>query len=491
MSDASMTFDRERGIDLQRLARSPAVWLAGLLLGVTLVDLWVLGGRWAYVHGYEIEWIARGLAGGHGFSLPGDRQWLFAFETGDPDAYFPTAWQAPLYPAWMALWLHLLGENGQLVVMLGQVAFVRATCGVVYLIGRRLWTPTAGLAAAAVLALSPYTHVMAVGQIGNATLAGLLVALAVWMGLWCLDRPSPWRGGAWGTLLGVTALTYAGTQLLAPAAAVVLVCGRGRGGGRAWLPALALLVATAAVVAPWTVRNYVVFDAFVPIRTGVGQIAQMGNPVTAQTFAPDVRFTDEPAATPPWRAGSIGEAMERVRDDRASRMALTRHSRALVEQQAPPDYAHLNEAQRDDLYLAQAGRFAVNHPGLTAAMSVRKLAGFFFDYWRLPGAVAVLALAGVLLVRWDVRMTLVAVWILAFALPYAVTFPYFYRYRYPIEPLLALLAGVAVVAGVRAVWMMRGNIPVPSPTPLPREGLGEGAPGCLVSTARTVRQGGR
>ncbi|MFA9479694.1 glycosyltransferase family 39 protein [Phycisphaerales bacterium AB-hyl4] len=445
---------------LTKWTRSPLAWVVVLVALATLADLWVLSGRWMYVRGYEVEWIARGLAGGHGFSFPGNHQWLFAHETGDPEQYFATAWQAPLYPAWVALWLRLLGEGGLLVVMVGQVLAVRATCVLVYVLGRRLFTPTVGLAGAAVLTLLPHSHVMGTGQVGSAAAAGLLVTLSALMGLWCMDRPSVRRAAVWGALLGVTALVYAGTQLLAPAAAVVLLW-RGWGGGRAgergdgdrsrwaWRPAFALAAATVLVVSPWTLRNYATFGELVPVRNGLGQIVHMGNPMVVQTYRPGVRFTDAPTAAPPWRAASLAEALDRVRRDEQARAELTAHARAVVEQEAPPEYATMNEAQRDALYTAQSKRFMLSYPLLTAELSVRKLTGFFWSNWRLPGAVMVLALAGLLLVRWDARVWLMVAWVAVFALPYAVTFPWFYRYRYPVEPLVAVFAGVAVVA---AVW---------------------------------------
>jgi 4-amino-4-deoxy-L-arabinose transferase-like glycosyltransferase len=147
-----------------------------------------------------------------------------------------------------------------------------------YLIGRRLSGPGAGLIAAAVVAGYPalleYQGMLMTEPLAAALLTGAVLAL-----LWASD---PGRGlAAWvlpGALLGAMSLVrpeYLGVSVLL--ALVVLARGwlkRDRSGGlrRAGILVLALVV----VIAPWTVRNAIVLDRFVPLSTGGGQVLFAG-----------------------------------------------------------------------------------------------------------------------------------------------------------------------------------------------------------------------
>jgi hypothetical protein len=65
--------------------------------------------------------------------------------------------------------------------------------------------------------------------------------------------------------------------------------------------------------------------------------------------------------------------------------------------------------------------------------------------------VTLLALLGVIISLRQPQARILGLLIIVFALPYALGMPFFYRYRYPIEPLLLLFAGYAVIAGVQYV----------------------------------------
>jgi hypothetical protein len=48
-------------------------------------------------------------------------------------------------------------------------------------------------------------------------------------------------------------------------------------------------------------------------------------------------------------------------------------------------------------------------------------------------------------------VTVLVLWVVAFVFPYLVAVTYYARYRSPIEPILAVLAGLGVWAVVRAI----------------------------------------
>ena len=143
-------------------------------------------------------------------------------------------------------------------------------CGVV-LHGRRL-----GEIAAAIVALDPryVSHVifpMSENAHTPLTIWSLLVAV------WALNRPTIWRGGLTGVVMALAALTRSiGLYFIPVAALAMLVYGK-----RPWresvLPALAIFAGTAITIAPWTVRNYQVFNRFVLISTDDGTPFLMGN----------------------------------------------------------------------------------------------------------------------------------------------------------------------------------------------------------------------
>ncbi len=146
-----------------------------------------------------------------------------------------------------------------------------------YLIGRRLAGPAAGLIAAATLAVYPalleYGGMLMTEPLGATLLSGSVLAI-----LRAADRPGAARWLGPGLLLGATAMVR--PEYLAIAVLVALIVFarslRPRGAGPALAQAAVLLAGVAIVVAPWTVRNLIVLDRFVPISTGGGQVLFAG-----------------------------------------------------------------------------------------------------------------------------------------------------------------------------------------------------------------------
>lgn len=144
-----------------------------------------------------------------------------------------------------------------------------------YLVGRRLSGPGAGLIGAAAVAIYP-ALLEYQGMLMGEPLAATLLSGAVLAMLWAAEGD----GARWllpGALLGALALVrpeYLGVAVLV-AVAVAL-----RAGPAAWRRSLAgaalLLAGTALVVAPWTARNAIALDRFVPISTGGGQVLFAG-----------------------------------------------------------------------------------------------------------------------------------------------------------------------------------------------------------------------
>jgi 4-amino-4-deoxy-L-arabinose transferase-like glycosyltransferase len=153
---------------------------------------------------------------------------------------------------------------------------------VVYLLGVRLASRATGLLAAGAVALyPPFIH--STGAILSEPPALLTLPAAVLAFLWADERRQP---AAWlvpGFLFGLTALIRPEYLAVAVAFAILALFREWRRGGwRSGALITGLLVlAFLGPVVPWTIRNYVVLDRFVPLSTGAGKALYVGSYLTA------------------------------------------------------------------------------------------------------------------------------------------------------------------------------------------------------------------
>ena len=122
------------------------------------------------------------------------------------------------------------------------------------LLGRALFTPFTGLAAAGLYAVYPAPAILGTTLLSEPLFVALMLAAL-------LAGHRRWLVTA-GVLLGLAALTRPnGILLLLPLA---LLAGT-------WRRAVALAAIAALTIAPWTIRNYVVTDHLVPVATNTGK----------------------------------------------------------------------------------------------------------------------------------------------------------------------------------------------------------------------------
>jgi 4-amino-4-deoxy-L-arabinose transferase-like glycosyltransferase len=147
-----------------------------------------------------------------------------------------------------------------------------------YLIGRRLSGPAAGLVGAAAIAIYP-ALLEYQGMLMGEPLAATLLAGAVLAVLWAAG-PAASAHRRWllpGVLFGALALVrpeYLGVALLV---SLVVFVRNGRDDwSRTLVQALLVLAGVAVIVVPWTIRNAIALDRFVPISTGGGQVLFAG-----------------------------------------------------------------------------------------------------------------------------------------------------------------------------------------------------------------------
>ncbi|MFI5028408.1 MAG: hypothetical protein ACHQCF_05440 [Solirubrobacterales bacterium] len=208
----------------------------------------------------------------------------------------PSSAYAPGLPLFLAA-VYWLSGGPHLTLALILLALIGAAgVALTYLLGVRLSGQLAGLLGAGVMAFYP-ALLQYQGLLLTEPLAATLLVASLVSFLRAADKtpsplPRPWVAWALcGGLFGLLALVrpeYLAIAILLP----LLAAARdGRGGGirRAAALAGASLLATAIVLAPWTIRNAVVLERFVPISTGGGKALYIGTYLGADGDGPKLR----------------------------------------------------------------------------------------------------------------------------------------------------------------------------------------------------------
>lgn len=386
---------------------------------------------------YHVEW-ARGLAAG---------DWIGG------EVFF----RAPLYPYLLGIALRLFG-GGLLAARLLQAVYGAVTPVVVYFLGRRIAGRASGLVSAAIAAAYPIFMYFD-NELLIASLIVLLDVLIVIALLRADEHPiwTRWLGA--GALLGASAIARPNVLVFAPfvllwawlserwrgagersdisrCRVTRLSCG---GPGRTALARFAVFaVGIVLVVAPVTLRNYLIGDDFVLVASQGGVNFYIGNNENA----------DGASAVLP----ELGEAWEY---DDAVRVAEREEGR------------QLKPSEVSAYWYAKGRRFLAGHPGEAARLYLKK-AVLLLDSFELPnnkdvyyfgaisplfralrwlgfGVVAPLALLGAWAVRRKRRELSL---FLIFMASYSATILLFFvnaRYRMPLLPFLIVLAGAGLI----------------------------------------------
>lgn len=239
-----------------------AALIAIVLLGLGLRVDYAWEGRAPVYDAVAYERIATNLHDGDGFTL-------------GESATQPASNYSPGLPLLTAALYELRGDDEQrlarvVLALLGSLAVLFT-----YLIGRRLSGPPAGLIGAAAVAIYP-AFLEYQGMLMGEPLAATLLSGTVLAMLWTADQRSRALWLVPGLSLGALVLVrpeYLGISLLL----AVVVLAWDRPDWRAGIAKAGILLAgVALVVAPWTVRNAIALDRFVPVSTGGGQVLFAG-----------------------------------------------------------------------------------------------------------------------------------------------------------------------------------------------------------------------
>jgi 4-amino-4-deoxy-L-arabinose transferase-like glycosyltransferase len=217
---------------------------------------------------FESGNIAHSLAVGAGFSSP------FRVNTG------PTAWMPPIYPLLLAGVFRIFGPYtlaSFIAATLLNIGFVTFACVPIFYAAKRIGGLRIAATAAWLWAIFPNAILIPVESMWDASLAALLVATILWGTLALADSSRTRDWCAYGLLWGITLMTNATLVALFPLLLAWLAY-RAYKQQRPWLAKLALSLGIAVLCcSPWTIRNYKIFHAFVPLRSGLGLQLWLGN----------------------------------------------------------------------------------------------------------------------------------------------------------------------------------------------------------------------
>jgi tetratricopeptide (TPR) repeat protein len=373
-------------------------------------------------------------------------------------------YQAPLYPYFLAVVKLVVGKS-LWSIRIVQIALGSASCGVLFLAGKRYFSRAAGIAAGVILALYP-PAIFFDGCIQKANL-GLVWTVSLLFALACATQRSRERTessappnhplprtsvtmrafAAWlaaGAMLGLLMLTREETILLAPVvAAWIFVALRKQSIGlRArWIGAW--IIGLVLALSPVALRNYKVGGELVLTTSQAGSNFYIGNnPRATGTYVPLI-------------PGRSNVAYER-------RDAVDLAEQAVGHSLTPKEVSSYWFARSFDFIRGEPSKWLglmltkVNL-ALNAYESPDAEDQYFYERY-VPllavlgsvltyGVILPLAAAGwVLTWRRREELSILHV-VLATLYTGVVLFYVFARYRYPVVPILVLFAGAAIVEG--------------------------------------------
>ena len=207
--------------------------------------------------------------------------WLLAEKIVRGEPYFIGGTYAnwpPGLPYFLAAHFFVFGIKPWVGVLANLLLYCVASLAA-YRLAREIGGEAVARIAVVLLAIWP-NHIMCTELAKKELLIVPLLAGAVLAYLLAVKAPGAasglWRAGAAGLLLGAASLTQPSLMLL-PSALVVYELVRGDKVRKAFFRLVFVAIGMVAAISPWSVRNYVVLDAFVPISTAGGRALHGSN----------------------------------------------------------------------------------------------------------------------------------------------------------------------------------------------------------------------
>jgi 4-amino-4-deoxy-L-arabinose transferase-like glycosyltransferase len=427
------------------IRRLPArVWLillVALALRVTLVGLTF--DTPTTLDPADFSRTALSIAQGHGYP-----------QSNRAPGLGPSAFRPPGYPFLLGAVYAIAGQETPPVGRLVGAFLGTLSVGLVGLIALRLWGKRVAVLALGIAAVAPPIVILSTALISEALFVPVVLG-AVLCALAARRSRHRYRWAiATGVLVGVSALTRTNGLLLLLPLVLAFAPARKRRLS-AWAPSAAVLLAAVVTIAPWTVRNYIVLHAFVPVSDEAGYtLAGTYDQVSrADRVQPAVWVEAEHGVSPEYAEilfqASIGRWNELTYGDRLQ-------AQAIREIKADPAYVlkvgywnalrifHLTERDLALLNLSNT--------------DIPRTPALFEIYGLYP--LGLLALGGLLTRR--ARRAPKWLWLVPLCLCTTVFVTGFIRFRSPIDPFFAMLGALAVSAVLERLPRRRRAVrPVP------------------------------
>ncbi|MEL7238015.1 MAG: hypothetical protein AAGK78_04070 [Planctomycetota bacterium] len=436
---------REVDHELERHARTvfglpTIVWvlfLAALAARFAAVLL-VGANQWSEetVNAAEHMSLAKSLLAGDGFSFNE------AAGYAENGVYEPSSVQSPPYPLLLAglYWLFgVASSKAHAAAMFINALAGAATVPLLYAMVRRLGgTMAAGVTAAGLIAIWP-TQIYAVISVQAITLLTLATIAIVVLWYRAIDTGGVLSWTAFsviGALAAMTEPVYLPAMFLA---GCVILIHKNLAAPLRLRNGAILLVTTICVIGPWTYRNWLVHEKFMPIKSTVWVNIWKGN-------NPHSGGTDRPPLT----EETLALFRERGVDELRQYDYLTDEQRA--------ELSGLRTAEREDVWKRYAKTWISENPWSYVKLARNRLAKTLWWDWDNPkgrdkmylypasrGVLLLGSLVGVfLVVRMNWRLGMPAIIIGTSLLTYTLTIAAA-RFAFPLEPFQMALSAVVIL----------------------------------------------
>jgi 4-amino-4-deoxy-L-arabinose transferase-like glycosyltransferase len=337
----------------------------------------------------------------------------------------PTTNIPPVYPCFVALNIILFGDNSFLVIEIIQALVSAAFCFTLYLISKRIFGRRSIALLSAVMAAFYPSLIYHAAFIWSTIVFVFLITVLILLFIKIAERPNLINIILCGFVMGFTALT---DPAILPYYPLVIL----------WLffnfnskklfivkKISIMILIMAAIIAPWTIRNYLVFNKIILIKSNIGYNFWIGN---------------NPYATGSSMISPEGDYSDIIRD-----------------------IADKDEVDKSRYFVKVAVANIMSDP---LEFSKRCLRKFTYFWWRIENKIGgnwekytaimyftygiplFLSVLGIFL-SWKDRKYCSLIWLLffSFSAVYSITHCGNYRYRLPVEPFILIFASVAIVRG--------------------------------------------
>src|SRR6202453_1071515 len=319
------------------------VWmvLIGLALRVAVIPFDTIENLMdaEHIHAWEQGNVARALVAGHGFGSP--------FISTQTSAIMP-----PVYPLIVAAIFEILGVHtapSVFAVHAFDCMINALACIPIFLVARRSFGERVGLWAAWTWVFFPYGIYFAAAWAWS---THLLMTALLWLLYMAQRIESSPRLALWadfGLLAAIAGLIEPSVLVVVPFLILLAAWRQARAGKRWLLPGVVASLTLAATIAPWLIRDAMLFHRFIPMRDSMGLELWMGN------NGYSVRWTSD-------QIHPLHDAQELA------------------------DYNAMGELGFMDHKAAQARTYIATHPGWYARMCLRRAIYLWTGYWSFDKA---------------------------------------------------------------------------------------------------------